>query len=132
MGAKLTFSERFTARLQKIRKEGSPYYLYTPGIIAAGADEYFHVDTSFPLSRKYAPLDWIEITNNDSVALTITINGTQPFPCPAGTIRTIDEMPIRSVNVHNDDGATGTTAGLVRITLQRQTITSDRFVRRFA
>ncbi len=127
---RMTFSERWTSRLTRIRKEGSPFYQYIPGIIAAGADDYIYPDTQWPQSRKYAPLDWIEITNNGAVALTITLNGNQPFPCPAGTIRVIDEFALRSINIHNDSGAAGSVAGLVRLTLQRQPITIDRFVRR--
>lgn len=131
MNGRMSFRERWSARLERIRKEGSPYYTYQPGIIAAGADDYIYSDSQFPLSRKYSPLDWIEVANNGAVSLTVTLNGNQPFPCPAGTIRTIDEFPVRSVNIHNDDAAAASVAGLITLTLQRQPITQDKFVRRF-
>lgn len=111
-----------SSRLARVRKEGSPHFTYIPGAIAAAADNYIHINSQFPLSRKYSPLDWLEFTNNDSVNLTITINGNQPFPCPAGTIRTIKGkgVAVHTLNIHNDDAATATTQGLVVVTMQRQ------------
>jgi len=115
-------------RALRIRKEGSPYYRWSPGIIVAGADAYIFLDTQFPESRKYAPLDWYEIVNNSTRNLTITLNGGQQHIVPAGTTRKDDLTAITSFNIHNDSAA-DTVAGEVIVTFARQPITEDKALR---
>jgi len=115
-------------RALRTRREGSPYYRWPPGIIAAGADAYIFLDTQFPESRKYAPLDWYEIVNNSTENLTITLNGGQQHIVPAGTARKDDLTAITSFNIHNDSAA-DTTAGEVIVTFQREPITQDKALR---
>lgn len=130
--AKLSFVERFQVRTERIRKEGSPYYSYIPGAIAFGADDYIYLDTQFPQARKYSPLDWVEIANNDAVDVTITMNGGETLPVPAGVLRTIDGKALRTFNIHNDDGAVNSTPGKIVVTFQREPITTDKLARRLA
>jgi len=115
-------------RALQIRKEGSPYYRWSPGAIVAATDIYIFLDTQFPASRKYAPLDWYEIVNNSTENLTITLNGTQQHAVPAGTSRKDDLTAITSFNIHNDS-ITDTTDGEVIVTFARQPITEDKKLR---
>lgn len=115
-------------RALRIRRDGSPYYRWSPGIILAGADAYIFLDTQFPDSRKYAPLDWYEIVNNAGENLTITLNGGQQHVVPSGTSRKDDLTAVRSFNIHNDS-ATDTAAGEVIVTFARQPITQDKALR---
>jgi len=116
-------------RALRIRREGSPYYRWSPGAIWNGDDAYIFLDTQFPESRKYAPLDWYEIVNNSLSNITITLNGGQQHPVPAGTIRKDDLTAITSFNIHNDATAGGIVDGEVIITFARQPITQDKALR---
>jgi len=134
LGTLLERAEDFLARprgrrIQMVRREGSPPYTWIPGSIAAAADEYIYVDSQFPRSRKYSPLDTGEFVNNDSVDLTITINAGEPWPLPAGTTRPLTNQAMRSINVHNDDAATATTQNKVVITLWRSSLDIDEHTR---
>jgi len=115
-------------RALRIRKEGSPYYRWSPGIIVAAANAYAWLDTQFPDSKKYAPLDWYEIVNNSTKNLTITINGNQQHLVPASTSRKDDLTAIRSFNIHND-AAANTADGEVIVTFARQPLTQDKALR---
>ncbi len=123
------FNDSYTVRQERIKREGSPYYTWTPGSIPASSSSYIWVTKQLPLSKKYSPLDWVEIANNDVVDLTITINGAELIPCPAGVIRTIDGKAIHSVNIANLNAATASTAGKIVVTLQRQPVTTNSLAR---
>lgn len=120
-------------RQRRIRREGSPYYPYEVPSIAAGVDHGRYVGDALPLSRKYAPLDWLEIVNNDVVNLTLTINAVhqagENLPVPAGSIRTIENQSIYYFNVHNDDAAVASTQGLINISLRRKPVDMDSLAR---
>lgn len=120
----------YIVRQERIKREGSQYYTWTPGAINAAASSEIHVPTQFPDSRKYQPLDWIEVVNNEAANdLTLTINGNQTFPVPASTIRTIDNLALWNVTLTNNGGA-ATTAGNVIVTMQKQPLTIDKWARR--
>jgi hypothetical protein len=120
----------YIVRQERIKREGSPYYPWTPGVIAPTATEVIHVPTQFPDSRKYQPLDWIEVCNNDAANdLTLTINGNESWPVPAKTIRTIDNLALWHVQLTNNGGV-NTTAGSIVVTLQKQPLTIDKWARR--
>jgi len=120
---------RYIIRQERIKREGSQYYTYPPGIIAATEMDVLIPSTYFPASKKYEPLDFLEIVNNDVVNLHITINGHDNFVCLAGTIRTIENMPLWEIRITNDDAAVDSTAGRIVLTLQRQPLTMDRWIR---
>jgi len=118
-------------RNQRVFQEGSPPYTWTIGVLAAAATIAIYLDTQFPASRKYAPLDKVEIVNSDVVDLTVTINGVEPYDVPAGAIRTVaDGVGIRHCQVTNDDAAVATTAGAVVLRFQKKPADADSILRR--
>lgn len=117
-------------RQERIKKEGSPYYSYIMPVTAATASVAFDTQTQFPQARKYEPLDWLEVTNNDAVDLNIIINGTITLPIPAGTIKTIKNQAIWHVTLTNLDAAVATTLNKVVLTLQRMPLTVDDWARK--
>jgi len=126
-------SDMQSARMKRVRQEGSPPYVWTPGSIAAGGSLSIYLDTQFPDSRKYSPLDWIEIANGDEVDLTITINTDETRLVPARVIRIVDDdIGIRHVKVTNNHASTATTANRIVLTFQRKAITIDTLARRLS
>lgn len=122
----------YLVRQERIKREGSPYYTWTVPVTATTATSSIHVPTQFPVSRKYEPLDWIEIVNNEPTNnLTLTINQSDSFSVPAGTIRTIERKALWSIGVTNDGGA-NTTLGLIVVTIRRQPMTMDKWAGRQA
>ena len=120
----------FTVRQERIKREGSPYYPWNVPVTAAGASSVIYVPDQFPDSRKYQPLDWIEIVNNEAALnLYLTINNSEGFSVPAKTIRTIDNLALWHIAVRNDGGA-NTTLGNIRVTMQKQALTIDQWARR--
>ena len=118
-------------REERIKREGSPYFTYTLPSISAGEYHSLVVGDDIPQSRKYLPLDFIEVTNNDSVSIEFQINEGDTFLVPAGVIKTVTERPIRRIRVKNKDTTTATIEGKIVLLLQAMPITTDKFVRRF-
>lgn len=118
------------SRMERIKREGSQPYVYNAGVIAAGADEAMTPANSFPDSRKYQPLDWLEICNNEtSIDIIVTINGGDAWIVPAKVIRKVYNTALWHINIHNNHGANATTAGRVRLTLQKEPLTMDKWIR---
>ena len=113
-------------RQQRTRREGSPPYVWKPGIIATTASSQINVGKQFPACRKYEPLDSIEIINNEPLNdITISINGeADTWKVNAKTIRAIDNQAVWTVKVTND-GAGNTTAGNIVITIRKAAMTAD-------
>jgi len=123
-----TLRNTMLTREERVKREGSPYYTWTPGAIAAAAQVSIFVPDQFPASRKYTPLDWCEVVNNEAANnLRIVINGNETLPVPAGTIRTI-RAAFRQVTIINDGGGI-TTAGLIYATFKKEALTIDRWSR---
>ena len=120
----------FTVRQERIKREGSPYYNWNVPATAAGAQSVIGVREEFPQARKYEPLDWIEVVNNEANnVLTLTINGTESFTVPAKSIRTIDNLALWHITITNNGGVI-TTLGNIRVTLQKQPMTIDKWAQR--
>lgn len=118
------------SRMERIKREGSQPYVYLAGVIAAGADEAMSPANSFPDSRKYEPLDWLEIVNNETaIDIIVTINGGDAYLVPAKMIRQINNTALWHINLHNNHGANATTAGRIRLTLQKEALTMDKWIR---
>ncbi|CAI82863.1 hypothetical protein [Dehalococcoides mccartyi] len=116
-------------------KQGSPGYTWQPGATAASATAEINVETQFPLAQKYAPLDCIEIINNETAnQITVSINGrptvaAKSWTLPAKTIRIVDDdLGICTVHMTNNGGAI-TTAGSIIIKLKRKPLTEDMLAR---
>jgi len=117
------------SRLERVKREGSPNYQYILPATAAAAVVIINVSNQFPDSRKYHPLDSLEIVNNEpNNDLLITINGLDAYYCPAGTIRTIHGKGIAlwQVSITNQ-GAGITTLNLVRLTMKKEAMTIDKW-----
>jgi hypothetical protein len=113
--------------LEKLR-DGSPNYLHTFGAIAAGANEYVVVETTFPRARKYQPLMSIVITNNSAENLDLEINGVAAAPLPAGVIWAQSDNPVWSFRITNND-ATDVASGEVAANLQTPPMSQSQFTR---
>lgn len=118
------------SRLERIKREGSPPYVYEAGVIAATASEAFNVGQYFTAARKYQPLDWLEVVNNETtIDVLITINSGDAWLVPAKSIRTIDNTALWHISITNRHAANSTTAGMIRLTLQKQPLTIDKWIR---
>ncbi|MAH49533.1 hypothetical protein CMI37_27170 [Candidatus Pacearchaeota archaeon] len=111
-------------RLRRTLKEGSPKYHWDVTALAAGASEGFDLNTQFPLSKKYSPLDTILVINNDGVDISVALNGAggDLLIIPAGVIRQAGRDEIGAITrllITNLDGAAAVTAGLIDIELWR-------------
>ena len=122
---------RIYIRDEKIKQTGSPFYPVAVPVIAAGAAFKYSLSESAELagSDKYAPLDWIEIVNNDVVSIEVWV-GLGKFIVLPSTIRTIDNNWYDQFSVKNLDATTATTADKINITSRREPITWDKLARR--
>lgn len=124
-------SPRFSyqVRQERIKREGSPYFTYTVPVTATTASVSIYVPTQFPDSRKYEPLDWLEIINNDVQDITVRVNDLDSHYCPAGVVRTIKGRALWHIRVTND-GAANTVLGKIVLTMRRQPQTIDQWAKR--
>lgn len=130
--ATLSFRKnRLVTTQEKIKREGSPYYSWIVPVIAPAAVAYIEVATQFPLSRKYQPLDWLEIVNNDAVNLLLAVNTAEILPVPAGVIRKVADMGIISVTVTNM-GIINSVLNSIVVTLQKRPLTVDKWQKDFS
>ena len=116
------------SRLERIKKEGSPAYNYdVAGSLAAGTYVEIDIASQFPQAKKYEPLTWLEIVNNDAIDIDVYINGScgDIFLVPASSNRTIKARAIWQIRVLNKDAATATTANKIRLTLLKPPKTVD-------
>lgn len=123
-------------RERRALRGGSPYFTWTPGAIAAGATAEINIYSTFAAARKYLPLDYIEIINNEAAnAVTVSTNARpaasdRTILVPARTQRISDEdVQIWTVHCQNN-GAVATTAGNIVIKLKRAPLTADSAARR--
>jgi len=120
------------SRLERIKREGSPDYHYNLPVTAPGAIVHIYLPTQFPLSRKYEPLDSMEIVNNSPAnPINVTVNGGQgdAYYCPAGTIRTVHGKGIAlwTLDIENL-GVGATVLGLFRFTFKKEALTMDKWI----
>lgn len=116
-------------RSARIKREGSRPFVWTPGIIAAAGVEVINVRQQFPASRKYEPLDSLEVVNNETANdITLVINGGDSRYIPAGTIRMIHGRGVALWHLAiTNNGAGNTTAGNIVATLQKEPYTMDKW-----
>jgi hypothetical protein len=117
-------------RLTRIKREGSPAYVWNVPATAALASVSIYVPDQFLASRKYQPLDSMELVNNEaSNDIQVTINGNDVRQVPAGSIRHIHGSGIAlwHIQITNLGGAI-TTLGKIICTLQREPLTIDKWV----
>jgi len=117
------------SRLERIKWEGSPDYHYNLPVTAPAAIDHIYIPTQFPLSRKYEPLDNMEIVNNEVAnAINVVVNGHDAYYCPAGTIRKVHGAGVAlwTLDIENL-GAGNTTLGLIRFTFKKEALTIDKW-----
>lgn len=116
-------------RIDRIKREGSPRYVWQVPVTAAAARAVIEVNNHFPASRKYAPLDSLEIVNNEAANdLTLTINGGNTYYCPAGTIRTVRGRGVALWHIAvTNNGAVNSTLGSIMVSLQKEPYTIDKW-----
>ena len=120
----------FLVREERVKREGSKYYPWEVPVTATTASQEIHIPDQFPDSRKYSPLDWLEVINNEAVNdLTLTINGNTTFLVPAGTMRTISRKALWNVRITNNGGV-NTTLGAIVVTVRKQPMTIDKWASR--
>ncbi|OGO29979.1 MAG: hypothetical protein A2Z29_04745 [Chloroflexi bacterium RBG_16_56_11] len=113
-----------------IKKEGSEYFSWIVPVTIAGAQSSIEIGQQFPRARKYLPLDFIEVMNNDVVNLTLIINNNEFLPVPAASIRPMAGNKLWQISVRNDDAAAPSTLNSIIVTLRRQPQTIDDWARR--
>jgi len=118
-------------REERILKHGSPYYLVTCGAIAANAFEVYDLKRISEDAPKYAPLDFVEVSNlDDTSAVSVQFDSMDTMIVPAGAIRKVEQKPYRRLSIRNV-GASTIAAGKVTFLARRQPITVDTYIRRF-
>ena len=117
-----------SSRALSTLRDGSPNFLHTFGALVAGANEYVVVESTFPKSRKNAPLMNIVITNNSGENLDLEINGIAAAPIPAGVIWAQSDSPVWSFRITNND-STNVASGEVAANIQTPPMTQSQFTR---
>jgi len=131
LGSRRDFRTIYITRLERIRREGSQFFTWVAPVTAAGEISEIHLPQQFPESRKYQPLDWLEIVNNDAVDLTLILNGQggDYLNVPAATTRSVIGKSIWWVGVRNDDALNNSVLGAIVVTVRRQPMTADMAAR---
>lgn len=117
-------------RKERIKREGSPSYTWHIGVVAGAATSAIYVPDQFPESRKYTPLDFITLTNNDAVDLMLTINGSDTYFTPAGTITTIRNVGLWHIQIENLHATQSTVTKKIYATLQKEPQTIDKWAQK--
>lgn len=122
-------------RLQRVMREGSPKYHYDVLAVAAGVFVDLDMDTNFPFSRKYHPLDSCLIINNDVVNIGLNFNGANGdlYIVPAGTIRQISREEVAAIwfcRITNLDVAAAVTVNTIDVEFWRAPEDADSIARR--
>jgi hypothetical protein len=115
-------------RMVTVWRDGSPNFQHSFGAIAAGADEYVEMQTTFPASRAYEPLNNLVVTNTSSENVDIEINGLAYAMIPAGVIWSVDNQAIWSFRLTNIS-ATNVVAGEIRANISRPPLGADELAR---
>jgi len=115
-------------RMTSVWRDGSPMYQHTFGAIAAGAEEYVEMQTTFPASRAYEPLNNLVVTNTSGENVDIQINGQNYAMIPAGVIWSVDNQAIWSFRLTNIS-ATNVQAGEIRANISRPPLGADELAR---
>jgi len=115
-------------RMTTVWRDGSPNFQHTFGAIAAGAEEYVEMQTTFPASRAYEPLNNLVVTNTSGENVDIEINGQAYAMVPAGVIWSVDNQAIWSFRLTNIS-ATNVVAGEIRANISRPPLGADELAR---
>ena len=121
----------YLVRQERIKREGSKFYTWTVPATGPGATALIHVETEFPDSRKYSPLDYLELTNNEAVIdLSLIVNQNETFLVPASSIKYLENYPLWHLQITNNHAADTTTLGDIVVQLRKAPRTIDQWARR--
>jgi len=115
-------------RMASVWRDGSPMFQHSFGSIAAGAEEYVEMQTTFPASRAYEPLNNLVITNTSGENVNIQINGQAYALIPAGVIWSVDNQAIWSFRLTNVSAGT-VASGEIRANISRPPLGVDELAR---
>jgi len=115
-------------RMASVWRDGSPMFQHSFGSISAGAEEYVEMQTTFPASRAYEPLNNLVITNTSGENVDIQINGQSYAMIPAGVIWSVDNQAIWSFRLTNISAGT-VAAGEIRANISRPPLGVDELAR---
>ncbi len=118
-------------RRERIKREGSKPFVWETPATAAAAASFINIGQQFPEARKYQPLDYIRVINNEpSNDIKVKINGEAVVHyVPAKTILELDNQSVWTVEIENK-GAVITTAGKIIVSMEKQALTADALARR--
>jgi len=124
------YAQTIESRAERIKHDGSEYFQFDVPAIAATEIGQYEIATQFPRAKKYLPLDYIEVSNNDTVNLTLFLNGGMvTLPVPAGSFRIARKYKIWQFGIRNDDAVNAITADSVDVVLRRMPRTMDDVAR---
>jgi len=109
-------------------RDGSPMYQHTFGAIASGADEYVEMQTTFPASRAYEPLNNLVVTNTSGEAVDLMLNGQDYAMIPAGVIWSVSDQAIWSFRLTNIS-AGAVVSGEIRANISRPPLGANELAR---
>ena len=115
-------------RMTTVWRDGSPMFQHSFGAIAAGADEYVEMQSTFPASRGYEPLNNLVVTNISGENVDIEINGQPYAMIPAGVIWSVDNQAIWNFRLTNISAGT-VGAGEIRANISRPPLGADELAR---
>lgn len=115
-------------RMRSVWRDGSPMFQHSFGSIAAGAEEYVSMETTFPASRAYEPLNNLVITNTSDEDCDLEINARPYAMVPAGVIWSVDNQAIWSFRLTNLSAGT-VAAGEIRANISRPPLGADELAR---
>ena len=109
-------------------RDGSPNFLHTFQAINAGANEYVVVAETIPRAAKYQPLMSVIFTNQSGEFVDLQINNHDYARIPAGVIYAVENTPIWSFRLTNND-ATNVGAGEITANISTPPMSSDQLAR---
>ena len=111
-----------------VRNVGSPIFHITVGDIADGAFEQHDLLQEGSVYSKYAPFDFIEITNSSALNLELILNDIHHFIIPGNVTTVKSDIPFVRFRLRNESGSalTGTD---VYVSVQHTPITEDKLIR---
>ena len=111
-----------------VRNVGSPIFHVTIGDIVDGAFEQHDLLQEGSVYAKYAPYDFIEITNSSALNLELILNDIHHFIVPGNVTTVKSDIPFGRFRLCNESGSplTGTD---VYVSVQHTPITEDKLIR---
>lgn len=111
-----------------VREVGSPIFHIDISNIANGAFEQHDLLQQNSIYAKYAPYDFIEITNSSALNLELTLNDVHHFIVPGNVTTVKSDIPFNRFRLSNSSGSalTGTD---VYVSVQHTPLTQDKLIR---